>query len=168
MPRLSKNLSKVKVSATLKKGWFHNKYISIKSDSYTNNLYLDKKLNDNVVLNKGYVLQGTATAKGTVIVISLLSLENFSRDCIRYSKYFKLVSSHWCISHENNRYPSLTFIISFSRIDYSMTSLLTFPCPIFENHSLLHFFKFKLRKKTDCYFFNLSDLGKFGCRPKID
>ena len=84
-----------------------------------------------MVVNKGYVLQGAITTKSSVIMINLFSLENGSRECIRHIKYFKLVSSRWCISHENNRYPLPTFIISFSRIDYSikwysMTSLLTF------------------------------------------
>ena len=93
MPRFIKNFSKVEVSGTLKKGLFHNQYISIKSDPDTNNLYLDKKLNDNVVVNKGYVLQGAITTKSSVIMINLFSLENGNRECIRHIKYFKLVSS---------------------------------------------------------------------------
>ena len=74
MPRFSKNFLKVEVSTTLLKIWYHDQHINIKSDPHTNNSYLDKKLSDNVVLNKGYVLQRAATAKGLVVMVKLFSL----------------------------------------------------------------------------------------------
>ena len=46
----------------------------MKSNPYTNNPYVINKLNDNAGLIKGYVLQGAATATGSLIMISLFSL----------------------------------------------------------------------------------------------
>ena len=41
----------------------------MKSHLHTNKPYLDKKLNDSVDLNKGYMVQGAATAKELEIMI---------------------------------------------------------------------------------------------------
>ena len=63
------NFSKVEVLATLSKVWFYDHHTSIKGNLHTNKPYLDKKLNDSVELNKGYMLRGAATAKELEIMI---------------------------------------------------------------------------------------------------
>ena len=79
MLRLSINLSKVEVSATLRKNWFYGEHISIKSDIHTNNIYLNNKLNDVLGLDKGFVLEVRTTAEGSLIMINLFSLYDGSR-----------------------------------------------------------------------------------------
>ena len=54
--------------------WFKDQEINIKSYPYTNSPYITNKLNESAALNKGYVLEGAATATSSLIMISLFLL----------------------------------------------------------------------------------------------